>query len=224
MNDIETIHQLLADSHADLLPRWQELQLAWLSAQAKKRRETEPTQYITGDLSPFEAKEIEAFIATDAQMVQLVAELRTLYAHFLKVDKEEVDTLTARPTPPHLLNRQSVYGWRGGEQFVQLSVQSFYPFEVLLFLLDGFNHQERSIRGQLVARQDEVNMADYNGARVWLIPPYVRNGQSAHPPDATVQNGSFRLRGIPTGMTYTFEMAWSNGGFLEVLDVTIPAA
>lgn len=222
MNEITTIHQLLADLHPDLLPRWQELQLAWLSAQAQKRAEDKLTQYIVGDLSPIEAQEIEAFIAMDRQMAQLVAELKTLYTHFLQVD-DEIQRPTIKAIPPHLLNRQGAYGWRGGEEFVQLPVQSFYPFEVLLFMLDGFTHQERSIRGQLIGRQNTVDVTDYNGAKVWFIPPYVRNGKSAHPPDATVQDGFFRLRGIPAGVTYTFEMAWGRGEFLEVLDVTIPA-
>lgn len=218
MNDIETIHQLLADSHADLLPRWQELQLAWLSAQAKKRRETELTQYITGDLSPFEAKEIEAFIATDAKMVQLVAELRTLYAHFLKVDKEEVDTPIARPVPLHLLNRQGIHGWRGEQQMMQLTVQDFYSFDVLLFLLDGTAYRKRSIRGELIGRKQPFDTTPFEGAQVWLIPPYEKKETQVKD---KVRNGHFRLRQVPPG-TYTLEMAWGAGQFLEVLDIVIP--
>ena len=177
---------------------------------------------VTGEISAEDRQLAQADIDQDQSCRLFYRKLQGLYKHIQEMDQQARKPAQPSLPPPRLgvydarPRSQGRSIWRGEtSEPIELPVPEEYGFKLSLFV-GGFQKRHRLIRGRLIANQTKL-LTTLNDARVWLIPNATQNNwlETQLNPE-----GVFELSKVHPG-SYTFEMAWSNGGFLEVPNVQI---
>ncbi len=213
------------------------LERAWVQQQAARwsnkqldidERLLRITKWVNGELSAKEINLAQQDLMDDRRykifhdrLIDLSKALHSSFQNNLsRLVQEQLQRLLVPKTIGTQFLRPAI-GFRGQTDTpLALTIPPEFDLQLKLFI-GGFDARRRSVKGAFSTNQhNNVSvLTEIIDASVWLIPEVI--GEKWHEA-AVSENGSFSMTRVPPG-NYVFEMAWPDN-FIEIMDVTIPAA